>query len=83
MTLSENVTSISKFAFAHCRLLSSITIPEKVVLIGRGAFDGCNDLEAITISSGNLHFILVKGFLFNKNGELIFDPTMKEEIHED
>ena len=34
-------------------------------------------------SPENPHFIFVEGFLFNKKGEIIYNPTISEEIKDD
>jgi hypothetical protein len=43
------VTSIGRSAFAHCRSLTSITIPDGVTSIGQNAFQTCVSLTSITI----------------------------------
>ena len=47
--IPEGVTSIDKYAFRGCKLLTSITIPEGVACIGEGAFSGCESLTNITL----------------------------------
>ena len=43
------VTSIGVFAFGHCGMLVSVTIPEGVTSIGDLAFGNCNILESVSI----------------------------------
>jgi hypothetical protein len=47
----KRVTSIGAFAFADCRWLSSVTMPESVTSIGEMAFHRCIHLENVHISS--------------------------------
>lgn len=44
ITISDDVTSIGKDAFASCAGLTSVTIPDGVTSIGEGAFKGCKSL---------------------------------------
>lgn len=43
------VTSIGSSAFAACRSITSVTIPDSVTSIGNSAFEDCNDLTYVTI----------------------------------
>ena len=43
------VTSIGSSAFAACRSITSVTIPDSVTSIGNSAFEDCNDLTHVTI----------------------------------
>ena len=45
------VKSIAEYAFASCRGLSSITIPESVTSIGDGVFWGCSNLSSATFGN--------------------------------
>ena len=44
-----SVTFIGYEAFAYCRGLTSVTIPNSVTSIGGGAFEGCSGLTSVTI----------------------------------
>ena len=46
-----SVTSIEEYAFANCRGLTSITIPDSVTSIGRYAFSSCS-LSSVIIGNG-------------------------------
>ena len=50
ITISNNVTSIGKWAFSYCSNLTSVTIPDSVTSIGYEAFYGCESLTGVTIS---------------------------------
>lgn len=47
-----NVTSIGEAAFAYCKDLTEIIIPEGVTRIGHNAFYDCDGLTDITIPKG-------------------------------
>ena len=49
--IPNSATSIDKWAFSFCRLLTSITIPNSVTNIGNGAFLYCESLKSITLSN--------------------------------
>ena len=46
------VTSIGRWAFAGCRFLTSITLPDRLTSIGEHAFDSCRFLTSITFPDG-------------------------------
>ena len=58
----RKVVSIGASAFANCKRITSIDVPDSVTYIGQGAFYGCDSLTSIT-----LPFI---GSGFNTNGEI-------------
>lgn len=49
---NSQLTSIARYAFLGCDLLTNITIPESVTHIGYGAFCLCSSLESINIPDG-------------------------------
>ncbi len=44
------VTAIAKDAFAGCRGLSEVTLPDSLITVGDGAFNGCGNLTRLLIS---------------------------------
>jgi len=50
--IEKGVTSIGNYAFAYCRSLSSISIPDGVINIGSSAFACCSSLSSISIPDG-------------------------------
>ena len=52
MYLEKPVTSIGEFAFANCKSLTSINIPNRITSIGEGAFANCESLTSIVIPDG-------------------------------
>ena len=49
------VTHISERAFANCRNLTSVIIPDSVTYIGTYAFAGCNKLTSVIIPDSVTH----------------------------
>ena len=49
VTIPDNVTSISPWAFYNCTNLTSVTIPNSVTSIDASAFWGCNSIRSITV----------------------------------
>ena len=45
------VTALAEGAFADCKDLTSITLPDGMTAIGAGAFTGCDSLTAMTLPS--------------------------------
>ena len=43
------VTKIGYYAFANCKSLTSVTIPDSVTTIGESAFSSCTSLSSVTI----------------------------------
>ncbi|MDB4691906.1 leucine-rich repeat protein, partial [Verrucomicrobia bacterium] len=65
------VTSIGGEAFAFCRVLESITIPDGVTTIGTDAFYDCDRLKSINVHPDNSHFSSLSGVLYNKNKTIL------------
>ena len=49
VVIGNGVTGIGKYAFAHCKNMTSVTIGDHVESIGTGAFQSCYGLTQITI----------------------------------
>lgn len=62
----DTVVEIAVGAFADCKTVVDITIPDSVVSIGSGAFSNCTSLESITVGEANPLYSSEDGVLFNK-----------------
>ncbi|MBR6029886.1 MAG: leucine-rich repeat domain-containing protein [Clostridia bacterium] len=51
-SIGSGVTRIGDAAFAHCKALSDVTLPDTLTAIGQNAFVGCSALEALYIPDG-------------------------------
>ena len=47
--INESTRIIYNNAFAECRELTEITVPDSVVYINRGAFESCSNLKKVTL----------------------------------
>ena len=76
--LSENVKSISKYAFNGMTSLENVYISEDVCLIDVGAFRDCKNLRFIEVDSQNPYFIADQGIIYTSNYEslLIYPPNI-------
>ena len=52
LTILEGVTSISRTAFAECRFLYSVELPNSLKIIENNAFSSCDNLGFVDIPSG-------------------------------
>ena len=51
--IKKGTTSISDYAFAGCKGLTTLTIPNSVTNIGFLVFSGCEELTSIAVENGN------------------------------
>ena len=49
LTIGSSLTTIGRYAFAHCTSLTSVKIPGNVTSIGDYAFEYCTSLTSVTI----------------------------------
>lgn len=49
ITVAEGIRTIGEEAFADCKQLISVKLPDSLVLLGRGCFDGCGWLSRLTL----------------------------------
>lgn len=61
VNFNENILAIPPYAFASCRNLKSITIPDSILDIREGAFSNCTNLEEVNLGD-SLQYIGVKAF---------------------
>ena len=50
--LSDSVSKIS-YAFAHCKTLENVVLPESLTYLGKNAFVGCSALTSVTFPYSN------------------------------
>lgn len=63
-----NVTIIRTSAFAYCRSLTSITIPDSVTSIGDGAFSACSGLTSVNLPQ---NLTAINSGIFSGCGSLV------------
>lgn len=79
--LKDGIESITDFAFSHCELLKSITIPASVKEIGWGAFYNCESLESVMLPKG-LETIGMDAFKYCKSLKTITIPVSVKKIED-
>jgi hypothetical protein len=77
VTLSDNLTSIGKYAFTGCIALPSIIIPPNVISIDEYAFWCCYGLTSVTISNG----VTTIGSLAFANCEALTSVTIPSSVN--
>ena len=77
------VVEIAVGAFADCRTIVDVTIPDSVVSIGTGAFSGCSNLESVTVGDANPLYSSEDGVLFNKAKStlLLYPAGKRDEVY--
>jgi len=67
VSIPDNVTGISDFAFYECESITSVTVPDSVTNIGIGTFSNCGNLTSIDVDISNASFSSGDGVLYNKD----------------
>ena len=76
----DAVVEISIGAFAECKNIVEVILPDGVVTIGAGAFSRCESLERIVVGEANPLFSSEDGVLFNKaKSTLLCYPSGKKD----
>lgn len=80
-SIPETTTTIDGNAFAKCKRLTEINIPQNIERINQSEgyyFDGCDNLEIINVDEDNLNYSSHDGILYNKEQtSIIFCPYGK------
>lgn len=79
----DTVVEIAVGAFADCKTIVDVTIPDSVVNIGTGAFSGCANLESVTVGDANPLYSSEDGVLFNKAKStlLLYPAGKRDEVY--
>lgn len=78
ISLSDNITTIEADAFADCKYLKQITIPESIVSIGESAFDGTALNKSKLEFGGNLRTIGRNAFFGGEASYLTFAEGVQD-----
>lgn len=75
----KTVTAIGDGAFADCRDVTSVVIPEGVVTVGRRAFAGCTALLSVTLPA-TLENVGLAAFVFCSSLESVTLPAGVKQV---
>lgn len=69
--LGASLERIGALAFSYCDKLAAVNIPASVTHIGERAFSCCEFLNDISVDEENLHYIIISGALYTKDGKTL------------
>ena len=55
LTLPENLTSVSRYAFYNCSSLTGVTLPKDLIALGERAFMNCSSLQNVILPGSVEH----------------------------
>lgn len=70
--LTSGVVEIGEYAFAGCKKLTSLTLPETLTTIKQGAFQNCSGLDMLRIPRNTLNMVAGSRVLDNGDIEDLF-----------
>ncbi len=77
--VADGTRLIAVSAFADCKDMTGITIPNSVKHIGVDVFKGCSSLTGVNIKEDNQNFVFQEGILFNKNKTKLIQYLISNE----
>ncbi|MDD3947258.1 MAG: leucine-rich repeat protein, partial [Clostridia bacterium] len=81
--LKTSLKAIPDYAFANCKILESITIPDSVTYLGRSAFQGCIALTTLDLSKTSIDAIRNETFYRCSNLSVVSIPSTITSIAHD